>query len=233
MIRVFFSAVTGDTGDLFIEHLIEFAGVSGTSPSSKQRNVASLHRVISERYPKSRALEVSSKSDEALGVALSAFNLRLINQPGKPAVESQFQAGKVFEFGGPFKDLAQKDAADAKRDPRLKTSGKLLHFESRQGLKFELASRSDFYDYVYLQALVARPDLLARVAAYNMFTDIEFSKNKLGFVSGQPFNCQARTAAIAVSLFNLGGINAVQNYILEIESRNQPRDLPPADNYLF
>lgn len=233
MIRVAFSTGTPNSKELFVEHLIEFSGLSGTSPANKQRNVATLHRELSKRFPQARILEVSSKSDKILGVALSAFNLRLTGQTGNPTVESIFQSGKVFEFGGPFKDLLHKESAEAKRDPRLKSSGKLKYFESLNGLRFSLESRSEFYDYVYLKALLASPELLTQMAEYDTFTDIEFSKSKVGFVPGQPYNCQARSAAIAVTLFASGGIKAVQEHALQLETRNQPIDITASDNYLF
>jgi hypothetical protein len=233
MIRVAFSTGSPKSTDLFVEHLIEFSGLSGTSPANKQRNVATFHHALSKLFPQARILEVSSKSDKVLGVALSAFNLRFVSQSGNPTVESIFQSGKVFEFGGPFKDLLHKEPAEAKRDPRLKSSGKLQHFESLNGLRFSLETRSDFYDYVYLKALLARPELLTQMAEYDTFTDIEFSKSKVGFVPGQPYNCQARSAAIAVTLFASGGIKAVQEHVLHLETRNQPIVVAASDNYLF
>ena len=45
------------------------------------------------------------------------------------SVENAFQAGKVFENGGPFLDLLTVTPREAKRDTRLKESGRLLKFK--------------------------------------------------------------------------------------------------------
>jgi hypothetical protein len=233
MLRVTFSLGSHEAGTLFAEHLISFPGASGTSPTIKQRNVAYLHRAIIERFPHARILEVSTKSDKPLGVSLSAFNLRATQELGNPSVEGLFQAGKVFEYGGPFKDISSMEPADAKRDPRLKSSGKLIRFESLDGKFFQTNGRSDFYDFLYLKALLNRQDLLRAASAYDTFTDIEFSKNKIGFVAGQPFNCQARSIAMAVSLFRSGGVEAVATRVKELEAGRTAPVIAPNDNYLF
>lgn len=45
------------------------------------------------------------------------------------SVETAFQSSKVFESGGPFLDLYEKTQKEAKKDLRIKSSGKLLYFQ--------------------------------------------------------------------------------------------------------
>ena len=108
---------------------IEFEWFPGFSIKQKQKSIESLHKNYKEIYPNSNILEVSSKSDKEIGVALSAFNLMIKTKNNKEfSVETAFQASKVFEAGGPFLDLYEKTSKDAKKDPRIKNSGKLLYF---------------------------------------------------------------------------------------------------------
>jgi type I restriction enzyme M protein len=64
----------------------------------------------------------------------------------KYSVESAFQASKVFEFGGPYKDILDKTSREAKKDPRLKNSGKLKFFNFGNR-KFELVPTTYFYNW--------------------------------------------------------------------------------------
>ncbi|HCD3539354.1 TPA: hypothetical protein NBN99_005330, partial [Klebsiella pneumoniae] len=53
--------------------------------------------------------------------------------------------------------------------------------------------RTAFYDWLYLSALNQNKDLAMNLLNYDGFTDIEFNPAK-------SINCQARTAALFVSL---------------------------------
>jgi hypothetical protein len=138
----------------------------------------------------------SSKSTEPLGVQLSAFNLQVPLGNRLVSVEVAFQAGKVFEKGGPYLDLLDGTSREAKGDARLASSGRLTAF-SLQGEAWPLVPRTAFYDWLYLQALAANPDLAEQLLHYQAFTDIEFNPEK-------SLNCQARTAALYVSLHKEG-----------------------------
>ena len=88
---------------------IEFEWFPGFSVKQKQRSIQSLHESILEEYPTLKVLEVSSKADNELGIALSAFNLMIETKRNKSfSVETAFQASKVFEFGGPFVNTGLK-----------------------------------------------------------------------------------------------------------------------------
>lgn len=108
------------------------------------------------------------------------------------SVECIFQSSKVFENGGPFKDLLSKSSLEAKRDERLKASGELKYFECTDK-RWDLEPKTMFYDYIYIKALEENKELASKLLEYDCFTDIEFNNKK-------SINCQARSAAMFVSL---------------------------------
>lgn len=179
---------------------IEFEWYPGFSVKQKQKSIYSLHENFKEHYPALKVLEISSKSDVELGVALSAFNLMIKTKRQQEfSVETAFQASKVFENGGPFMDLYEKTSREAKKDPRLKNSGKLLYFQffSR---RWGLEPKTLFYDWLYLNALSLNEGLSKEVIKYDAFTDIEFNPQK-------SINCQARSVALYVSLYKVGKLD--------------------------
>ncbi len=97
---------------------IDFQWFPGMAASQKQKSVDSLHGAALKQLGISRVLEVSSKSREELGVALSAFNLTFTTVKLKHTftVECAFQGSKVFERGGPFTDLFGMTSREAKMD---------------------------------------------------------------------------------------------------------------------
>lgn len=173
---------------------IEFEWFPGFSKSQKQKSFLNLHSNATKELKISSILEISSASNIELGRKLSAFNL-LITTPkynNKFTVETAFQGSKVFEKQGPFRDLYGLDSRAAKRDPRLKSSGKLIHFEF-YGRKFPLKPQTYFYDWLYINALYQNVDLSKEIMAFRAFTDIEFNPQR-------SINCQAHSAALYVSL---------------------------------
>mgnify|MGYP004007278031 FL=1 len=97
---------------------IDFTWFAGFSVQQKQKSIESLHTVGQTLGIKS-ILEVSSKSTEEQGVALSAFNLMIKTRKNKSfSVESAFQSSKVFEHGGPFTELLQSSSIDLERNIR-------------------------------------------------------------------------------------------------------------------
>ena len=82
---------------------------------------------------------------------------------------------------------------EIKKDERLRKSGDLLHFDL-MGEVWKLIPKTSFYDYIYLSALTQNPRLSEAIINYDGFTDIEFNPKK-------SINCQARSAALYVSLF--------------------------------
>ena len=180
-------------------HLIEeiefdFSWNPGFAPIQKKKNIVALHNAAKEKgiYP---LLEVSTKSEDVLGQRLSAFSLKIETDTGTYNVESVFQGSKVFEDGGPYTDLYDKDGREAKKDTRIRTSRKLLRF-SFMGLEWPLIPKTAFYDWLYLKALLPQQQFRENLHAYHGFTDIEFNPKR-------SINCQARTCALLVSLMKL------------------------------
>lgn len=174
---------------------IEFEWFPGFSASQKQKSLAALHNVFSQSYT-NKVLEVSSKSTETLGIELSAFNLTTLINEKVTSVESLFQGSKVFENGTNYSDLYLVSSLDAKRDPRIKTSGNVIAFDFF-GRRFPTNPPTFFYDWLYINTLLKNPQYHAAVLEYGAFTDIEFNPKK-------QINCQAYSLALFVSLHRRG-----------------------------
>ncbi|CAI1017290.1 Uncharacterised protein [Serratia quinivorans] len=190
---VFIPTNVGDV--LSVTKDVAFSWAPGMSKTQKQKSIRALHTAASDQGLDS-LLEISSKSEDELGVALSAFNLRIKTKKlaKEFTVESAFQASKVFEMGGPYVDILDKSSIDAKRDIRLKESGNLVNFKFYNTL-WPLIPRTAFYDWLYLSALNQNRKIAFELLNFKGFTDIEFNPAK-------SINCQARAAALFVSLVN-------------------------------
>ena len=162
----------------------------------KQKCIKSLHEVYSKNYPERKILEISSKSLETLGVALSAFNLMYKYRDKNLSIESVFQGSKVFENGEQYVDIYEKSAIEAKKDNRIRESGKLICFRMF-GEDFPLEPRNYFYTWLYISALSRYPEYIKKLICYDSFTDIEFNPKK-------SLNCQAMAVAMCVGLLKAG-----------------------------
>lgn len=172
----------------------DFEWNGGFAVSQKQKNIAALHNAIMKKRGEN-ALEISTKSLDEMGRSLSAFNLRLDGV----LLECVFQSSKVFEKGGPYRDLLDVSPKEAKRDERLKTSGKLTAFEYGSQ-RWDLEPKTAFYDYIYVKSALSTftvGQLRETLDQYVWFTDIEFNPNK-------SINSQARSVALLKALITLG-----------------------------
>jgi len=108
---------------------VEFIWNRGLAKSQKQKNVKAIHEEFFRQMPEKKVLEISSKSMQEGGTRLSAFSLKkFVPELGKSLpVECVYQAGKVFEHGGPYTDLLHVTPHDAKTDERLKNSGPMIY----------------------------------------------------------------------------------------------------------
>lgn len=174
----------------------EFPWSGGFALSQKQKNVHALHGAIRNGTGET-ALEVSSKSTEELGRALSAFRLTLSGRP----LENVFQSAKKYEGGGPYVDLLEVPPRDAKRDPRHASSGKLTAFV-RLGEAWPTEPKTAFYDHIYVSAVLETFGELPDLSPFAWFTDIEFNP-------ARSLNCQARAAAICRLLRETDGLAAM------------------------
>ena len=172
---------------------IEFKWHPGFAKSQLQRSVASLHEVAEQVNKISPILEISSKSTSPLGVSLSAFNLSLKTLKGQTmSVECAYQGSKVFENGGPYRELYSASSRAAKTDDRLRNSGELIAFNFC-GEDFPTEPKTAFYDWLYITALSQqKTDIIRKLEAFQGFSDIVFNPNR-------SINCQARAAALFVS----------------------------------
>ena len=184
--------------NLVVEEEVEFEWHPGFLPVQKKKNVTALHTVAKEQgfFP---LLEVSTKSDNPLGVRLSAFNLQIETGIGKISVESAYQGSKAFVEGGPYTDIYKKKSFEAKRDTRIRMSGNLKYFEFFSE-RWELHNTTAFYDWLYISALKPHSEYFKRLTEFRGFTDIEFNPKK-------SINCQARACALFVSLLELNKLD--------------------------
>lgn len=180
---------------------IEFQWFPGLSKTQKQKSIQSLHAAAVQQNIRN-ILEISSKSLNSLGVQLSAFNLKYSMQDGRLVnIENVFQSSKVFENGGPYLDLLDVSAKEAKTDTRLHSSGRLRGF-CLEGVEWPLLPITAFYNWLYLNGLRSSPDQSSQLLMYDGFSDIEFNPNR-------SLNCQAASVALFVTLVREGEFDSV------------------------
>jgi hypothetical protein len=209
-----------DSPELVREVFLPLHWHSGFAAVQKEKNVRALHEAAAAAGIRN-VLEVSTKSGSRRGQHLSAFYLKVQDeQIGELPLESAFQGSKVFEYGGPFTDLYSADARTAKRDPRLKESGRLVAFEF-SGFRWPLEPKTAFYDFLYARCIYPHRNWAVTLFDYGGFTDIEFNP-------WRSINCQARSVALFVALLKrhlLGEALASPSAFLEVlgESRYRPQ----------
>ena len=189
---------TSNSPKLVQELSLQLTWHPGFAAVQKARNIKALHAAANAAGY--RVLEVSTKSDQQLGQQLSAFNLKVKAEAlGDVPLECAFQGSKVFQSGGPFTDLYQREPREAKRDPRLNQSGQLIGFQFG-GLNFPLEPKTVFYDWLYLNCICRQREWTAELEQYGGFSDIEFNPQR-------SINCQARSVALFLSLMKRGKLD--------------------------
>ncbi len=205
---------------------------SGFAQVQKEKNIHELH-ASAKAAGLGPLLEVSSKSERTAGKHLSAFHLRInMKSLGTVPLECAFQGSKVFEHGGPYTDLYQADVRSAKRDERLRNSGRIVGFRFEQE-EFETEPKTFFYDWLYVNSIYEHRDWLRRLEFYHGFTDIEFN----------PFrsvNCQARSVALFMTLMKrnllehaLQSPRIFREVLLEFDYQPQIRENRDTQHALF
>lgn len=192
-------------GALFVDTvMVAFRWHAGMAPSQKKKNVIELHQ-SAEAQGLHPLLEISSKSDREAGKRLSAFHQKIRISGSDVTVECAYQGSKVFENGGPYTDLFMASSRDAKRDERLRNSGKLIGF-AIEGAGYPLSPPTAFYDWLYVNALFTHRGWLRRLDQVMGFTDIEFNPER-------SLNCQAHSCALFVALEQRGLLDeALQSF---------------------
>jgi type I restriction enzyme M protein len=197
---VFISVINNENN--FVDKIeVDFTWHPGFSKTQKQKSIRSLHENFfrgNYMVNKNEILEISTKSPDKLGVELSAFNLEIELKGIKTTVESLFQSSKVFENGGPYRDIIKKPSLKAKRDNRIRNSGELIKFRFNKR-DWPLEPKTIFYDWIYMKALSQNELKSEEIMRFRAFTDIEFNPKK-------SINCQARAAALFISFKKNGMI---------------------------
>lgn len=225
--RIVFIPTGKESPQLYREVLIDFDWVPGMAISQARKSVRNLHAASCEALKIDNILEISTRSEEVLGLSLSAFNLNLITNGQRVSVETAYQSSKVFSSGGPYVDIMNSSSLDAKKDLRLKSSGPLSGFSFENQL-WPLKLSPNFYDYLYISALLLHSEK-SLLDSYQAFTDIAFSQISLEYKSMRSYNCQARSVAIYCSLkrrYNENEILAVlKEMSVQVDSHSEQLDL--------
>ncbi len=184
----------------------EFKWNGGFALSQKRKNVRAIHGEFLHRYPDSRPLEISTKSENGLGVVLSAHNLmKFVPSIGrKVPIECVYHGGKVFSRSGQHTELYDVPPIEVKKRLAEVTEGELVGFRFEE-TDYPLLPAPAFYDWLYINALLENPELLERILEYDAFTDIAYTPDK-------SMACQARTAAMFVSIYRLGLLERVKEF---------------------
>ena len=180
---------TKNKEELVTTNSVEFTWFSGFAKSQKQKSILSFHENITKEFKLDKILEISTKSENKLGIQLSAFNLRINYKNKEYFLESLFQGSKIFSDQGPNDDIYEKSSINAKKDERIKRSD--LRAFSFFGQTFSI--NFDFYSWLYFIALNQNEKLKVEILNYEAFTDIEFNPEK-------SLNCQAYSAALYSSM---------------------------------
>jgi hypothetical protein len=196
--RIVFAPTQEHEDSLFREILVDFTWVPGMAISQAQKSVKNLHSSALENPGINSILEISTRSLDPLGLSMSAFNLEMLHNGRKYTVETVYQSSKVFSNGGPFLDLLSSTSLEAKRDLRLKKSGDLVGFRFEQ-TDWPVSLSPNFYDYLYIRALLEN-SMRSDLSRFDAFSDLAFNQITLEAKIGKSFNCQARSAAIYISL---------------------------------
>ena len=190
-IRPVFIPVRAGT-QLFEVRNFEFMWHPGFAESQKRKNIGGLHNAAAKAgLPK--ILEISTKSEDELGRRLSAFSLKYHLGKKEIPMESLYQGSKVFTHGGPYVDIYDKSPIEAKRDPRIRSSGTIIKFQIGNTV-YSSSPTNAFYDWVYIRCLYKHEEFLRRTLLdVDGFSDIEFNPER-------SINSQARALAVLLSL---------------------------------
>lgn len=189
-----------ETSKLVKEVFLRLTWNPGFAQIQKEKNIKALHEAAAAAGYRN-ILEVSTKSDKQRGQHLSAFYLKVQNDRlGEIPLECAFQGSKVFERSGPFTDLYRKPVREAKKDARLKESGKLVAFEF-DNFRWPLEPKTAFYDWLYAGCIYPHRQWATKLYDYSGFSDIEFNPYR-------SINCQARSIALFLSLLKRGQLDA-------------------------
>ena len=225
--------VSKNSYPFFEEISVDFDWFQGFALSQKRKSQIGIHENFLNAYPDEKVLEISSASLYSLGAELSAMNLSKRTSAGITTVESAFQSSRIYGSGedevGPFPEYLFYPGRECKKIVKELSKGKISYRYMFDGLEFHAPSHfiSLFYNYLYLNALCedenrAVADSLIE-HGYTAFTDL----------ATKSLNCQARAAAIFVSLVRNNLIDEVKNYDSYLRLFRTRIDGKPTDESAF
>ena len=183
---------------LVTEQNIEFEWFPGQSTARKQLTIDSLHNAASQ-LRKCTVLEVSTKSSNPLGIALSAFRLtiRSGSDDAPLLLEAAYQGSKILSETGHLTHLYQyQSGRDIKNYVNSKSHEQLIGFQFEDH-RWPLAPATAFYDWLYVtavhQTFINEPEAHDRLCDFDAFSDIEYNPRR-------KINSQARACALYVAL---------------------------------
>jgi len=203
---IFLSTQIKNNNEYFNAEIIDFKWHPGYSVSQKRKSIHSLHENFIQKFPEKKVLEISTKSENQIGVELSAFNLKINHSKyGMMPIECAYQGGKVFKYDIQLIDMYSLNPYKLKKDGRLQNLGKIIGFEF-DGEEFNINPSGLFYNWIYIKALNQNLRLKNELIKFDAFTDIEYNPSK-------SLNCQAKACALFVSLYNSDMIDIATNDI--------------------
>ena len=146
---------------------------------------------------KLNVLEISTRSEVPFGKSLSPFNLAITLKSGrKVKVECAYQGSKVLSDGHQYPEIYWGSPRDAALDKRIK--GVAPAGFNFFGKEYPTEPKHAFFNWLYIIGLCQRKDgVFEKLIDFDGYSDIFYSPIK------DP-NCQARAAAIYVSLITEG-----------------------------
>lgn len=163
---------------LIVEKIVDFTEVRGDKESSVVKTMENMHHVIRANETGGKILEVSPYGSN-IGQMLTPWQLTLKTKSGVSyPVAAIYESSKVFERGGPYEDLKDKNQDELQKDERLTQSGDLMgyHFEEEA---FTTTPRHKFFDYLYIRALKDREDLQEELLKADIVTDVTYQMNAM------------------------------------------------------
>ena len=192
--------------------IIDFSWVKGMAKSQARKRVLSLHEAANDEKLK-KVLEISTASNTELGKSLSAFNLSVTINFGTEdepnlqthSIETIYQSSKVGQYGsnkvGPHPEWLGLTGKEVKSKIKGSKMDSISLYRYGQNT-WPPAPSESFFTWLYINGLMQKDGLIEELAKYDGFTDIYFNPNKTN-------NCQARAAAQAVSMYNIGKLNLI------------------------
>ncbi len=156
------------------------------------------HRDPAGPAPRLRVLEISSRSDAALGKQLSAMRLR--DPESGNIVEAVYQAAKCYGGGGPA--AVRSNGWDAKKADKVRRNeGPLRGFQHGQRF-WGTHTGTAFYDWLWIRA--ARAAGVGAQNAYDAYSD-RFHQ------PGRSMACQAQAMAMLQGISRAGKMHLVDD----------------------